>query len=169
MKKYNFKSNATIKAINKYRIYVMKHKFVFLFATLFSCMAFANLNLITWKGIYYQAAPNRVGITKKYCENHTPGTFVHVVKDALLHPIITDKGIKLDHASFNIDNVDGVYLIRGDLLATGKSTGVQWQDHIYYYLYKFTEAGITKGIWYTNDCKGLYKGFAIKNTNHHLN
>ncbi|MEQ1790619.1 MAG: hypothetical protein ABL857_09275 [Rickettsiales bacterium] len=143
----------------------MKHKLTFLFALLFPSISLANLDLITWKGIYYQAVPNKKGITENYCKKHTPGIFIHVVKDALAHPIITDKGIKLDHASFNMDKVDRIYLIHGDLLATGKSEGVQWQDHIYYYLYKFTEAGVTKGIWYSNECKGLYKGIVINDKN----
>ncbi|WP_131782398.1 hypothetical protein [Legionella gresilensis] len=142
----------------------MKYNFVFLFVMLFPYLAFANLDSITWKGIYYQAIPNRSGVTESYCEEHTLGTFIHVVKDALVHPIITNKGIKLDHASFNMDKIDGVYLIHGSFLATG----MQWQDRIYYYLYKYSEAGITKGIWYSKDCKGLYKGIAIENRNHKL-
>lgn len=143
-----------------------KELIIFLLTILFSCPSYANLDLTTWKGTYYHSIPNRIGISKSYCKEHTPGTFIHTVKDALIHPIITDKGIKLDHASFHIDKVEGVYLIHGLFLATGKSKGVQWKEYIYYYLYKFSEMGITKGIWYTNNCKGLYKGIVINKKRH---
>lgn len=143
----------------------MKQKLIFLATGLFFNTSLANLELITWQGTYYQAIPVKTGITKKYCNEHTPGTFIHTIKSAFAHPLITDKGIKLSDPVFNVDKIDGIYLIHGSFLATGESKDIPWQDHIDYFFYKFTEAGITKGVWYTNECKGLYKGIAIGNKN----
>ena len=132
---------------------------------LISPLAWAKLDLITWKGTYYQAMPNKKGISQQYCEEHTPGSFVHVVKDALARPVFTDRGIKLDRATFKLNHVRGVYLITGDFWATGQSNHVTWQDHIYYHLYKLTESGETRGVWSTNECKGLYVGVVVRNKN----
>lgn len=129
---------------------------------IFPHLSFADLGLITWKGIYYQAVPNKKGITQEYCEEHSMGTCIHTIKDEF---DMTTTGVKLDHSNFNIDKVNGVYLIYGDFLATKKSKNINWQDHIYYYAYKFSEAGVTRGIWYSNACKGLYEGIAIRNNN----
>src|SRR5258706_13226886 len=125
----------------------MRKIVTFLFLVLYSCLVFANLNLITWKGTYYDGIPNKKGITRTYCKEHTPGTFIHVVKDVLAHPIITDKNVKFSHSTFNIDKVGGIYLMHGDILATGNLKGVPWHEHIHYYIYKFSEAGITRGVW----------------------
>ncbi len=127
--------------------------------------AIAKLDLITWKGTYYQAVPIKKGITKKYCEAHSPGSFIHIVKNAPINSFMTDRKIKLTSVSFNVDKIDDIYLIHGSMIAKGKSNGIPWQDLIHYYLYKWSEAGITKGVWYTNECKGLYKGIALKNNN----
>ena len=50
-----------------------------------------------------------------------------------------------------------------DFIATGKTGDKQWQDHVYYYLYKLSDLGITKGVWSSTECKGLYLGEVLKN------
>jgi hypothetical protein len=140
----------------------MKQKLYLLCLILFPCISWANLDLITWKGTYYQAKPIKKGITLAYCKEHTIGNFIHTIKDS---NIKTDKNILLTDSHFNIDKVNNIYLIHGDFLATSKANKSAWQDRIYYFLYKFSENGITKGIWYTDKCKGLYKGIAIKDAN----
>jgi hypothetical protein len=139
--------------------------FVFLYLLCFPSILFANLDLITWKGIYYQAVPNKKGITKKYCNEHNPGTFIHTIHDGIDKPIITDKGINLKQISFKSDKVDSIYLIHGSLIASAKKAKNSWHDRIDYFLYKHSEAGITKGIWYSTQCKGLYKGIVLNNKN----
>ncbi len=131
----------------------------------YSTITFANLDLITWKGTYFNAIPNQKGVSQAYCKEHTPGSFIHVVKDALAHPVYTDKGIKLDRATFHIQNTHGFYLMHGDFWATGKTNNVEWQDHIYYFLSKLTEAGEGRGVWSSGKCKGFYIGVAVKNNN----
>lgn len=137
-------------------------KLILLLIAVYPCIVLANLDQITWRGTYYQGIPIKKGISKQFCIDHTPGTFIHTVKSALTNSIITDKNIKLFHPSFKVEKVDNVYLIYGHYHAQGKSSKIIWEDLIHYYLYKFSEAGITKGIWYTNECKGLYEGIAIK-------
>lgn len=112
--------------------------------------------------MYYQSIPIKKGITHEYCQAHTPGTFIHSIKHGFA---VTDKGIRVTDSTFNMDKVDGVYLIYGEFVANGTWKNKPWRDEIHYYVYKFTEAGITKGIWYSKECKGLYKGIAIKNQN----
>lgn len=77
-------------------------KFLFVLITIllleWPALTFANLSLVTWKGTYYGAIPNKKGISKTYCKEHTLGTFVHVVKKPFTKPIYTDRGIKLDHS-----------------------------------------------------------------------
>lgn len=145
----------------------MKPLFIFLilFFVSFSypSISFANLDLITWKGIYYQAIPNKKNISMEYCKAHTPGTFIHTVKDTVAY---TNKGIKLDNPTFHMQKKQGIYLIHGDIWASGKTKNVPWHDHIYYYAYKLSEAGITQGVWSSNECKGRYIGFALYNKNH---
>ena len=125
-------------------------------------ISWADLDLITWKGIYYQAKPIKKGISLKYCKEHTIGSFIHTIKDTNIR---TSKNILLTDSHFNIDKLNNIYLIHGDFLATNKSNQSAWQDRIHYFLYKFSENGITQGIWYTDKCKGLYKGITIKNAN----
>ncbi|AWN73595.1 hypothetical protein LEAN103870_18650 [Legionella anisa] len=139
--------------------------FVFLYLLFFPSILFANLDLITWKGIYYQAVPNKKGVTRKYCNEHNPGTFIHTIKDGIDKPLITNKGIKLKQISFESNKVDRIYLIHGSLIASGTTAKNSWQDQIHYFLYKYSEAGITKGIWYSKQCKGLYKGIVLNNMN----
>ncbi|MEO8400350.1 MAG: hypothetical protein ABI597_00965 [Gammaproteobacteria bacterium] len=140
----------------------MRLKRICLTILLFPSVTWANLDLITWKGIYYQAVPIKKEVTQDYCNAHTPGTFIHTIKDTFA---LTNKGIKLDHTNFNIDKVDNIYLIHGDFVASGQLGNKPWHDHIFYNLYKLSEAGTTKGVWYTSECKGLYKGIAIRNKN----
>lgn len=140
----------------------LKQKMLTLLALLAPCICQANLDLITWKGTYYQAKPIQKNISLAYCEEHTPGSFIHTIKDS---SVVTDKNILLSHTHFKMDKVNNVYLMHGDFLATAKTGQKTWQDHIYYFVYKFTESGVTEGIWYTGQCKGLYKGIAIKDAN----
>lgn len=121
----------------------------------------ANFSTVTWKGIYYQAIPNQPGVSANYCIQHSPGSFIHTVKGGLAHPLITNKGIKLDHPQFHLKKENGIYLIHGSFVATGKTNNQVWKDHIHYYLYKLTDLGVTRGVWSTNKCKGLYKGIVI--------
>lgn len=123
---------------------------------------FAAVNVVTWKSTYYQGIPNKNNISKEYCRNHTSGTFIHSVKNMLDSGIKTDKGIKLDHATFAEKEKNGLYFITGDLIAHGKTNGISWQDHIYYYLYKLTANGLTQGVWQTSECKGWYQGIVVK-------
>ena len=145
----------------------MNYKLTFMLILLFPFSVFAKLDSITWKGTYYQAVPVKNGISKDYCEEHSPGSFIHIVKEASTNSFVTDKGIKLDSVFFNVDKIDGIYLIHGSIVARGNSKGIQWQELIHYYLYKLSEAGITKGVWYSKNCKGLYRGIALKNNSEH--
>ena len=140
----------------------MKYFLFYSLILLFPIAALGDIETITWKGTYYHATPIKQGITKKYCQDHTPGTFIHTVKSALTQPIMTDKGIKLDHATFNSEKLGRVYLLHGKLIASGKTGKLVWRDRIHYMLYKVSEAGETKGIWYSKECKGLYRGVAIR-------
>lgn len=141
---------------------IMKQKLIVIIMMLLPSIAFANLDLITWKGTYYHAVPINKETSSAYCKAHSPGSFIHTVRDKFF---VTDKGIKLDHPIFNIDKVESVYLIHGSLIATGKTANKWWHDHLYYFAYKYTEAGDTKGVWYSSKCKGLYKGTAISKIN----
>lgn len=144
---------------------INKSKYIFILFCFLPKFAFANLDLITWKGIYYDPIPNQKNISQAFCEAHNPGSFIHVVKDALAHPVYTDRGIKLDRAKFYMEQKHGVYLIHGDFWASGKSNGKSWQDHIYFYLTKLSEAGIGHGVWSSDKCKGYYLGVAVKDNN----
>lgn len=125
---------------------------------LYSQCILANPNTILWQGEYYAAVPIKKEITPHYCDSHSPGTFTHRVNDALAHPLYTDKKIKLAHAQFKVDKVDGIYLIHGSFLASGKYNKQSWQETIHYFLFKRSPSGVTQGIWYTPYCKGLYRG-----------
>jgi hypothetical protein len=138
----------------------MKQK-LFLFL-LFPSLSFANLESVTWKGTYHDAIPNKKDVSLAYCKAHTPGSFIHVVKAPISRQFITDKGITLDRGTFHLKKTHHVYLLHGDFWATGKTNDVSWQDHIYWYATKLTEAGITRGVWSSNECKGFYTGIAIK-------
>lgn len=129
-------------------------------------MLFAAVDAVVWKGIYHQGIPNKNSISSEYCKNHTPGMFIHSVKNVLNKGIVTSNGIKLDHATFREEKKYGIYFINGDLLSHGKTGDVKWNDHIYYYLYKLTKYGLTQGVWSTNKCKGLYTGMIIGDIKH---
>ena len=60
---------------------MMKQKLVLTFFILMPYISWADLDLITWKGIYYQAKPIKKGISLKYCKEHTIGSFIHTIKD----------------------------------------------------------------------------------------
>ncbi|WP_419418504.1 hypothetical protein ACNVED_08025 [Legionella sp. D16C41] len=134
-----------------------------LFLLCYSSSLLANSNSVVWKGAYYAPVPIKKGVSQQYCNNHNPGTFIHVVKEALTHPIYTDKKIKLSQARFIVDKVKDIYLIHGSFLASGKQNNKTWQETIYYFLFKKSEYGITQGVWYTKYCKGLYRGVQINN------
>ncbi|HSW70040.1 MAG TPA: hypothetical protein VLI69_07835 [Gammaproteobacteria bacterium] len=136
----------------------MKRTWILFFLIFLPKFSYANLELITWKGTYYQARPIKKGVSLKYCKEHTIGTFIHTIKD---RNIITDKHILLSDPHFNIDKINNIYLIYGDLLAISNSKKSVWRDRIHYFLCKFNENGITEGVWYTDKCKGLYMGIAI--------
>ena len=95
-------------------------------------------------------------------EIHCPGTFTHIVKNAFSErPIYTDKGIKLANPKFNVDKVDGIYLIHGSFIASSQQKINPWQETIHYFLFKKSEYGVTRGIWYTKYCRGQYRGKRI--------
>lgn len=139
----------------------MRLLFLFIF-TIFTINSYANLNAITWKGVYYNPLPNQKNITQAYCDAHNPGILIHVVKKPYSRTLITDKHIKLDRSTFHIKKKNGIYFIYGDFYAHKN----HWQDHIYYRVYKLTEAGVTRGFWYSDKCKGFYLGTVVKNNNH---
>lgn len=136
--------------------------FIFIF---YPNVSSANLSLITWRGEYYQSIPNKKNVSLAYCQAHAPGIFIHRVPADLTRPIITNKGILLERATFSMTVQQGVYFMQGDVWASGTTNHVKWQDHIVYHVYKLTEAGVTRGIWSSPECKGLYLGMAIKNNN----
>lgn len=123
-----------------------------------------NFASVTWKGNYFNSIPNKPGISNDYCKSHSPGVFIHTVNSALNHPIITKSGVKLDHAEFHQRKENGVYLIQGSFLATGQINNRRWKDTIHYYLYKLSDLGTTRGVWSSNECKGLYVGKVLKKT-----
>ena len=146
----------------------MPHTFTFLLLLILtisnSTIYCANSNFITWKGVYYHAISNQSGDSSNFCNQHVPGAFIHTIESALSRPIITDKGIKLDHARFHVKKENGVYLIEGSFIATGITNNHEWKDKINYHLYKLTELGETRGVWTSNKCKGLYRGTVVNKT-----
>lgn len=151
-------------AINNKRVTTLKnihfYTLVFFIFNLSSSYS-ANFATVTWKGTYYEAIPNRPGVDKEYCKQHTPGGFVHVVNQALTQPITTDNGIILDQAKFAIKKLNGVYLINGSFRSRGRMNNQKWEERIHYYLYKLTEFGLTQGVWSSKACKGLYRGKVV--------
>lgn len=127
------------------------------------CLAFGAMDQTTWQGTYYQAVPAQRYVNQNYCDEHTPGRFIHTVNGALTYPIITNRGIILDQATFHVRAIDDFYFMQGELRARGISRGKVWEDRIHYYLFKRGQRGVTKGMWSTNECKGLYRGIALKN------
>ena len=134
-----------------------------LFLLFYSNYVFSDANSVIWRGEYYSALPIKKEISQRFCEAHSPGVFTHRVKEALNHPIFTNKGIKLANAKYTVDKVDGIYLIHGSFLASGKQKNKPWQETIHYFLFKKNEYGLTQGVWYTHSCKGLYRGTLVKN------
>ena len=133
---------------------------------LFSCLSSSycsNFASVTWKGNYFHSIPNKQGVSSDYCKQHAPGVFIHTVNGGLAHPIITKNGVKLDKAKFHQKKENGVYLIQGSFRATGQTNNQKWEDTIHYHLYKLTDLGVTRGVWSSNQCKGLYLGKVIKN------
>jgi hypothetical protein len=68
----------------------------------------------------------------------------------------------MDYFTFHVENKNGIYLMKGNTVATGKSSDKIWQDHIHYYVYKLSDEGITQGVWSSAECKGFYLGEIIK-------
>lgn len=142
----------------------MKSFFYIIFSTFIlglSQFCSAAPKAMTWIGSYYESVPNRENISAKYCEEHTPGDFSVIIKTNadLFRPIVTNKNIRLFKPTINKHLIHGIYFIDGDFWASGKTKNIEWQDHIYYYLYKLTEHDTAKGVWSSRDCKGLYKGY----------
>ena len=120
---------------------------------------------VIWEGTWYRAMPNRPGITKAYCEAHAPGTFRHVLhQDDNARPIVTSNGIRISNAAVSVDEAGGIYLVHGKLVANGISGRTRWRDRIDFYLYKLTAQGITRGVWSTPECKGLYRAVVVEDT-----
>ncbi|MDX1836995.1 hypothetical protein DIZ81_04825 [Legionella taurinensis] len=135
-----------------------------LFLVFYLCPVFAAPDDTTiWQGTYYQAEPAQRYVNQAYCDEHTPGRFVHTVKGALTYPIITNRGIILDQATFHVRAINDFYFMQGELRARGMSRGKVWEDRIHYYLFKRGQRGVTKGMWSTNECKGRYQGIVLKN------
>ncbi len=132
---------------------------------LYSQLSFATIETAVWKGTYYQGIPNESNISPEYCQDHTPGTFVHSVKNMLDQGVETDKKIKLDQGTFQEKKNLGLYFVTGELRSRGKTGNAEWEDHIHYYFYKLTEYGVTQGVWSTGKCKGLYTGVLITDKN----
>jgi hypothetical protein len=133
--------------------------FLFSYQSSGYCENFAS---VTWKGNYFNSIPNKHGVSRDYCKHHSPGVFIHTVNSALTHPIITKTGVKLDHAEFYQKKANGLYFIKGSFLATGQMNNRKWKDTIHYYLYKLSDLGVTRGVWSSNECKGLYIGKVVK-------
>ncbi len=112
-----------------------------------------------WQGYYQTAKPIQQTTKASFCHEHTPGVFIHTINDMITKPVKTNRGITLSNAIFNQDHVGKVYLIYGELTASGPNNG--WHDNIHYVLYKFSKNGITRGVWYTNKCKGTYIGTVV--------
>lgn len=55
-----------------------------------------------------------------------------------------------------------MYLIHGSFSSSGKQKNKPWEETIHYFLFKKSEYGLTQGVWYTNNCKGQYKGVRLK-------
>lgn len=105
------------------------HRYILFFLFL-PLLAFTNQRTVTWSATYYDAIPNKPGISKEYCLAHTPGTFIGNVNDQLKVGARTDKGVLLDSFTFNVSKKQGVYFLQGKLRARGKYQGKPWEDHI---------------------------------------
>lgn len=119
-------------------------------------------NLLIWKATYYNSIPNQQNVSQKYCNQHEPGTFIGTVQDELKKDTTTNHQIKLSHFTFHQKIQNGIYLMKGTLIANGKTNNENWQDSIHYYVYKLTPNGMTQGVWSSTQCKGLYLGTVIK-------
>lgn len=131
------------------------------FVFLLPAFTYANEKEVIWSAKYYDAVPNQKGISADYCQQHTPGTFVGAVKEQLKFGAITDRGIKLDHFTFNSKKIAGISFIEGSLRARGETQKTKWEDHLHYYVYKLSEYGLTRGVWQSKECKGFFVGKAI--------
>lgn len=123
--------------------------------------AFAAAGDVTWLGRYYQAVPAQRYVNQTYCDEHTPGRFIHTVKGALAYPVITNRGIILDQATYRVKAINDFYFMQGEFRARGMSRGKAWEDRIHYYVFKRGRRGVTQGMWSTNECKGLYRGVVL--------
>lgn len=123
-----------------------------------SSSAFSLSNNIIWRSTYYDAVPNKKGVTSLYCKQHSPGTFVGSINKELKEGATTNLGIKMSHMTYDIEKKHGIYFMRGTVFASGKTDQNTWKDHISYYIYKLNEHGTTRGAWSSDTCKGLYIG-----------
>jgi len=121
-----------------------------------------DIHFYVWKSTYYSAIPNQKNISRSYCRQHEPGTFIGIVDDQLAGGAMTNRQIKLNNFTFHQQIKNGIYFMQGSLHARGITDGKEWDDEINYYVYKLTEDGITRGVWNSQKCKGLYLGQVIK-------
>lgn len=128
---------------------------IFLFT---SSHAFSLNTNIIWRSTYYDAIPNKKGVTSLYCKQHSPGTLVSSIKKESKESVMTNLGIKMSHLSYHVETKHGIHFMHGDVLASGKTDQNTWTDHISYYIYKLTDHGTTRGAWSSDTCKGLYIG-----------
>ena len=125
----------------------------------FPLLGFCNdASSFVWKSTYYGTVPRQKEISVTYCQQHEPGTFEGIVKDQLTHGAITNRHIQLTQFTFKQHIQNGIYFMQGTLLASGVTGGKRWHDPIKYYVYKLTEDGVTRGVWSSEKCKGLYVG-----------
>lgn len=120
--------------------------------------AYANEKDVIWSATYYQAIPNKKGISQDYCQAHTPGTFVGKVNEQLQFGAVTNRGIKLDQFTFHNKKIAGISFMEGSLRARGHTQKTNWEDHLRYYVYKLSEYGLTRGVWQSKECKGFFVG-----------
>lgn len=131
------------------------------FVFLLPALTYANEKEVIWSAKYYNAIPNKKGISAYYCQQHTPGIFVGTVNEQLKFGAITDRRITLDQFTFKSKKIAGISFIEGSLRARGKTQKTKWEDHLHYYVYKLSEYGLTRGVWQSKECKGFFVGKVI--------
>ena len=132
----------------------MKPYIYSILAAIMPILCHAKTSEPIWKVTYYNAIPNKSGITKKYCKQHTIGTFIGTVSSELKNGIISSNNIALNHFTFHSITQQGIYFLNGQFDAYTDN----WHDHIYYAAYKLSTNGETQGVWHSDACKGFFKG-----------
>lgn len=142
-------------------IAMIQRSSVFIFLIVLLCVNIANAAQI-WKSTYYGAIPNKPGISPHYCQQREPGTFIGNVDHELKWGVMTNRHIFLNHFTFHVKIKNGIYFIRGHLIAEHKTHQHFWRSTIHYIVYKLTMNGVTRGVWFSRDCKGFYVGRTVK-------